>query len=203
MNCLISQLDLQIYSVEFCILTGVSNHSFFSERVFSSTKYSSLSLWSCKLKENYHLDVSGHTKNLMTSQTLVREALIFISTKNQVWETFFLFKKKGQKPSIVQVLKIIFRLLLYPTLNDLITICMLITPLGLTFYDPMEFFRQEYWSGLPFPPSGDLPNPGIELVPPMQANSLPLSHCGSPFKSPYKRSKLYQPFHLSWDIKCS
>ena len=26
------------------------------------------------------------------------------------------------------------------------------------------FFRQEYWSGLPFPPSGDLPNPGIKLV---------------------------------------
>ena len=25
----------------------------------------------------------------------------------------------------------------------------------------MEFFRQEYWSGLPFPPPGDLPNPGI------------------------------------------
>ena len=26
----------------------------------------------------------------------------------------------------------------------------------------MEFFRQEYWSGLPFPPPGDLPNPGIK-----------------------------------------
>ena len=26
----------------------------------------------------------------------------------------------------------------------------------------MKFFRQEYWSGLPFPPPGDLPNPGIE-----------------------------------------
>ena len=26
----------------------------------------------------------------------------------------------------------------------------------------MGFSRQEYWSGLPFPPSGDLPNPGIE-----------------------------------------
>ena len=25
-----------------------------------------------------------------------------------------------------------------------------------------EFPRQEYWSGLPFPPPGDLPNPGIE-----------------------------------------
>ena len=26
----------------------------------------------------------------------------------------------------------------------------------------MEFSRQEYWSWLPCPPSGDLPNPGIE-----------------------------------------
>ena len=26
------------------------------------------------------------------------------------------------------------------------------------------FSRQEYWSGLPFPPPGDLPNPGIEPV---------------------------------------
>ena len=26
----------------------------------------------------------------------------------------------------------------------------------------MEFSTQEYWSGLPFPPSGDLPNPGTE-----------------------------------------
>ena len=28
----------------------------------------------------------------------------------------------------------------------------------------MEFFRQEYYSGLLFPPLGDLPNPGIELA---------------------------------------
>ena len=27
-----------------------------------------------------------------------------------------------------------------------------------------EFPRQEYWSGLPFPPPGDLPDPGIEPV---------------------------------------
>jgi len=26
----------------------------------------------------------------------------------------------------------------------------------------MEFSRQEYWSGLPCPPPGDLPDPGIE-----------------------------------------
>ena len=28
----------------------------------------------------------------------------------------------------------------------------------------MEFFRQEYWSGLPFPTPGDLPDPGIKLA---------------------------------------
>ena len=27
----------------------------------------------------------------------------------------------------------------------------------------MGFSRQEYWSGLPFPSPGDLPDPGIEL----------------------------------------
>ena len=44
----------------------------------------------------------------------------------------------------------------------------------------MGFSRQEYRSGLPFPPPGDLPDPGIELVSPaLQLNSLPLSHQGS------------------------
>ena len=28
----------------------------------------------------------------------------------------------------------------------------------------MGFSKQEYWSGLPCPPPGDLPNPGIELT---------------------------------------
>ena len=39
---------------------------------------------------------------------------------------------------------------------------------------PMEFSRQEYWSGLPFPSPGDLPNPGIEPgSPALQADALP------------------------------
>ena len=37
----------------------------------------------------------------------------------------------------------------------------------------MEFSRQEYWSGKPFPSSGDLCNPGIEPESPiLQADSL-------------------------------
>ena len=49
----------------------------------------------------------------------------------------------------------------------------------------MGFSRQEYWRGLPFPTQGDFPDPGIELVSRVfcnwQANSLPLSHLGSPY----------------------
>ena len=38
----------------------------------------------------------------------------------------------------------------------------------------MGFSRQEYWSGLPFPSPGDLPNPGIEPgSPAWQADALP------------------------------
>ena len=45
----------------------------------------------------------------------------------------------------------------------------------------MRFPRQEYLSGLPFPSPGDLPNSGIELMSlALQADSLPLSHQGSP-----------------------
>ena len=42
------------------------------------------------------------------------------------------------------------------------------------------FPRQEYWSGLLFPSSEDLPDPGLEPESPaLAADSLPLSHQGS------------------------
>ena len=45
----------------------------------------------------------------------------------------------------------------------------------------VKFSRQEHWSGISFPPPEDLPNPGIKPASPaLQADSLPLSHPGSP-----------------------
>ena len=42
------------------------------------------------------------------------------------------------------------------------------------------FPRQDYWSGLPFPSLGDLPDPGIKPTSPAwQMDSLQLSHQGS------------------------
>ena len=45
----------------------------------------------------------------------------------------------------------------------------------------MEFSRQEYWSRLPCPPPGDLPEPVIEPgSPALQADSLPTEPPGKP-----------------------
>ena len=45
----------------------------------------------------------------------------------------------------------------------------------------MGFSRPEYWSGLPFPSPGDLPNPGIQSrTPALQADSSPFEPPGKP-----------------------
>ena len=48
----------------------------------------------------------------------------------------------------------------------------------------MGFSKQESWNGLPCPPPGDLPDPGIKptspVAPALQVDSLPLCHWGSP-----------------------
>ena len=56
------------------------------------------------------------------------------------------------------------------------------TPWTVAYQAPgsMGFSRQEYWSGLPFPSLGDLPNPGIEpRSPALQKDAFHLSHQGS------------------------
>ena len=63
---------------------------------------------------------------------------------------------------------------LCPTLCD---------PMDCTHQAPlsMEFSRQEYWSGLPCPPAGDLPNPGIKPTShALQADAVPSELQGSP-----------------------
>ena len=56
----------------------------------------------------------------------------------------------------------------------------------------MWFSRQEYWSRLPFPSPGDLPNPGIKpKSPALQADSLP----SEPPQKPWHEAS---PFDSSW-----
>ena len=57
------------------------------------------------------------------------------------------------------------------------------TPWTVAYQAPpsMEFSRQEYWSGLPFPSPGDLPDPGIKpRSPAFQADALTPEPPGKP-----------------------
>ena len=54
------------------------------------------------------------------------------------------------------------------------------------------FSRQEYWSGLPFPPPANLPDPRSELgSPAMQADYLLLSHLGFPLAKMGEKYKYF------------
>ena len=59
-----------------------------------------------------------------------------------------------------------------------------VTPWTVAYEAPlsMEFSRQEYWSGLPYPSPGDLPDPGIEpRSPAWEADALPSKPPGKPY----------------------
>ena len=64
-----------------------------------------------------------------------------------------------------------------------------VTPWTVTYQVPLSigFSRQEYWSGLPFPPPGDLPNPGVEpRSPTLQADALLSEPPGKPHTIVYR-----------------
>ena len=85
----------------------------------------------------------------MNSLPLSHQGLLF---ENQI---FFLF----------YILSLLLLLLL--SHFSLVRLC--VTPEMAAHQAPlfMGFFRQEYWSELPFPPPGDLPNPGTEPTSPV------------------------------------
>ena len=72
------------------------------------------------------------------------------------------------------------------TSSKLVTSHVFATPWTAALQTPLSMgcSRQEYWSWLPCPPPGDLPNPEIELwSPALQEDYLPLNYQGSPSSS--------------------
>ena len=72
---------------------------------------------------------------------------------------------------------------------------------------PWGFSKQEYWSGLPFPPLGDLPNPGIKpRSPALQVNSSPSEPPGKPTNTGVGSLSLLQGIFLTqesnWGLRC-
>ena len=78
--------------------------------------------------------------------------------------------------------------------NSLSRVPLFGTPWTVAYQAPpsMEFSRQEYWSGLPFPSPGDLPDPGIKPgSPALQADALPSEPSGKPLITKEVINSLY------------
>ena len=83
----------------------------------------------------------------------------------------------------------------------------LVTPWTVAYQAPpsMEFSRQEYWSGLPFPSAGNLPNPGIKPTSlTLQVILYQLIHQESPRKLEWVGYPFFQHIFLTqesnWDL---
>ena len=103
-----------------------------------------------------------------------------VKAKGRKWE------REREEREFVEIISVCSVTKLCPTLCDHMD-CSRQAPLS------MEFSRQEYWSGLPFPPPGDLPDPGIK---PMSPASLELA--GGFFTSELTG----KPEIISNNIKC-
>jgi len=88
-----------------------------------------------------------------------------IESYNQICQIMQSYNEVQQKPFVCMY---VFVTQSFPTLCDPMDYIAFQAPLSL------EFSRKEYWSGLPFPSPGDLPNPGIRPRSPiLPADSLP------------------------------
>ena len=96
------------------------------------------------------------------------------------WKAFLVsLDQPSVPPGCVHVSPCLVHLSIYPSCaQSCPTLC---NPVNARFLCPWDFSSQEYLSGLPFPPPGDLPNTRIKLVSPaLQVDSLLLEPLGSP-----------------------
>ena len=92
------------------------------------------------------------------------------------------FKTTTKKMQLIKPMKV--------KVKSLSHVQLLATPWTVAYQDPMSmgFSRQEYWSGLPFPSSGDLPDPGIKpRSPTLWADALSSEPPGMQQKQSSKR----------------
>ena len=97
------------------------------------------------------------------------------------WVLFAPFQKSFGHICVGVFLGSLFCLLIYVCCVSCSVMSDSATPWTVAHQDPlsMRFPRQEYWNGLPFPPLGDLPDPGVKpRSPVLQADSLPLEPPG-------------------------
>ena len=79
--------------------------------------------------------------------------------------------------------------------------CLTLTPWTVTRQAPLAvgFPRQEYWSGLPFPPPVYLPDPGIELTSPVSPAMVGRFSPNVPLEKPLSISVDIHKIYILWE----
>ena len=134
---------------------------------FSIIKLVTLLIFQLRFSQafSYNLILSRSSLHHPTDSCLKRDK-VMLTNQHNVRRTFSLLRKKEKK------------------LKSFSHVRLLAAPWTVARQTPpsIEFSRQDYWSGLPFPSPGDLPDPGIEpRYSAMQAVALPSEPPGKPF----------------------
>ena len=105
---------------------------------------------------------------------------LYTSYAKKQGDIFKKLKYRWLKKSCYNIFKVYSTLIqldnTWETVKSLSRVRLFVTPRTVAYHAPpsMGYSRQEYWSGLPFPSPGDLPDPGIEpRSPAFQADTLP------------------------------
>ena len=118
-----------------------------------------------KLVNQYHFSKVPYNLLLFLTYFILMTDSSFIHITTNGLISFFFMKRKKE-------------------VKSLSCVWLFVTPWTVAYQAPpsMEFSRQEYWSGLPFPSPGDPPNPGVEpMSPALQADALPSEPPGKPY----------------------
>ena len=108
-----------------------------------------------------------------------KKGKMYIFPQNKIFTLFCILLRKSNKNNNIPIKK-----KKVSKVKLLSPVWLFATPWTVAYQAPlsMEFSRQEYWSGLPFPSPGDLPDPGIEpRSPALQADALTSEPPGKPW----------------------
>ena len=120
--------------------------------------------------EGYKHSWTYHNWGKMDKIFSVKELMADVYNMLTIWASLFYFGNASSLPCV---------------LSRLSHVWLFVTPWTVAYQAPlsMGFSRQEYWKGLPFPPSGNLPNTGCEPSSPCllhwHTGSLPLAPPGT------------------------
>ena len=118
----------------------------------------------------------------ISSQTISYINVNFIKNYVSMVKKIFEWNRKVQWYLLIKW--IVFVLLWWWKVKLLSHVWLFVTPCTVAYQAPpsMGFSRQEYWSGVPFPSPGDLPNSGIQpWSPTLQADALTSELPGKPW----------------------